>query len=234
MASNTKAKVIGDVLEWEADARYSREVLTLATSQTCIIGSVLYSADGDGPYKVFTALIDELQTIAITGDPTGDFTITFVTKTGALITTDPITAGASVADVQTGVDTALGASMVTVAGTDGDDFTLEFTGVGYTGIEQVLVVIGAGALVSEEDISITRTTPGGPGDVDFHEAGGAAVAVSLEKVTTTDATTEIVCLTRDALVNSDQLSYGTATKALVEASLKKVGILIRTEPVETY
>lgn len=49
MASNVEAKNAGDVVIWEADFRYSREMRTVKTGATIVIGDVLGDDTGLTP-----------------------------------------------------------------------------------------------------------------------------------------------------------------------------------------
>jgi hypothetical protein len=104
---------------------------------------------------------DEVQTIAIAGSlSAGTFTLTFVDSDGVLNTTSPIAHNASTANVQTGVDNALGASKVTVGGTAITGMTFTFGGVGYAKTPQALIDVDTSGLTGMTSVSVTRTTSG--------------------------------------------------------------------------
>ena len=80
--------------------------------------------------------------------------------------------------------------------------------------------------------SFTHTTVGSAGGVDSSDA----IGIVLNAVTTAGGilTTKETVLVRDAVVNEDQLTFGVnANKVDVIAQLKKVGIIMRSEPATT-
>jgi hypothetical protein len=161
--TSTESKVPGDVIVSELENQMSRQTLLVAASQTLAVGTVCRRG-ASGHMSLLGTAADCVQTIGITGTLTaGSFNLKFVTKTGAEVITDPIAYNANTAAIQTGVDTALGASMVTVAGTAITAMTFTFDGVGYTGISQPLIEVDVSGLTGEEDTTVTMTTEGGYG-----------------------------------------------------------------------
>ena len=49
MASDVEAKQIGDIILWEGDMRYSRQMMTVKTSATILIGEVCGDSTGITP-----------------------------------------------------------------------------------------------------------------------------------------------------------------------------------------
>lgn len=163
MALETETTRIHDIVKWEEDARYSREDLLVDESQTLVMGEVCRAGAGGRKVTVATA-VNEVQTIGITGTLTaGTFTLTFIDLNGASKETDPIAYNASTAGVQTGIDTALGASICVASGTAITAMVMTFSGIGYAGLPQALIVVDGSDLSGEEDITVTPTTPGGSG-----------------------------------------------------------------------
>lgn len=164
MTLKTEGKAISDFLKYEI-SNYSREALLVGASQVITPGMVCGPGAG-GRRIVLAAETNELQTIGITGTLTaGSFALGFVKDTGAFAWTDPIAYNANTAAIQTGVDTALGASKVVVGGTAITAMTFTFSGLGYAGKTQPLIQINVDGLTGEEDTTVTRTTPGGTGAV---------------------------------------------------------------------
>jgi hypothetical protein len=170
-----------------------------------------------------------VQTLAITGTLTaGTFTLGMVDYAGVRRVTAPIAYNANIAAIQAALDDAFGANAIVAGGTAITATTLTFSGANYAGKEQELIEVSTEGLTGEGNASVTRTTAGGPGDIDEHQDGGAASAVALEYVTTgVGETAKCVALMRDAVVESSRLDYGTATKANIVASLKNAGIIVK-------
>ncbi len=65
-----EGKVIGDIVHWEEDQRYSREVVTLAANQSVETGSILARHNQTGKYHLFDPQskdgIDQSAAISIT------------------------------------------------------------------------------------------------------------------------------------------------------------------------
>lgn len=234
MASKVEGNTIGDVLKFEEKDKYSRKAVLVDQSQTIVIGAVCKNGPG-GRKVVLGTPADAVQIMGITGAPSdGTFTLTFVNDSGAVVETDPIAHDGDTAAIQTGVDTALGASACTVAGTAITASTFTFDGIEYTGKAQPLIVVDGSALVSAEDITMTHTTVGGQGSsaaVDAVQAGsitgtltGGNWAVSLydlndDLVTTAniahDANTAAIQSALDTLLGSNMvIAGGTAITAM--------------------
>ena len=117
--------------------------------------------------------IDEVQTLTFDGTPSaGHFHLTF-NVFGSAETTGEIAFGASVADIQTAVDTLLGAGNLTVASddaepwTDTEAFTITFDGGEFEGLPQEMVVADSTALV-DSTINVTRTQETGHDSIVEH------------------------------------------------------------------
>jgi hypothetical protein len=223
--SVTETARISDVVAWEQDIRYSREKRTVLDGEVMKVGR-LANVNAAGKMVEADEAADEVQTLAITGTLTaGSFTLEFVDKNGAVKVTDPIAFNANIAAIQTGVDSALGASMVTVGGTAITATTLTFDGVGYTGKAQEIVRVDTSGLTGEEDATVTRTT---------EAAEGQADAVCLEDVSPVGADGEAVFLVRDAILKKSFLTAkdGEAVTADQLAGLERVGIITRDEAPE--
>jgi len=222
MTLQTEDIVIGDVVKMEHPSDYSREEAVVADGETLVVGTICTKDASTDQLSALTVEVDEVQLIAITGTLTaGTFTLTFVDLNGDVHTTDPIAYDAITSAIQTGVDTALGASKVTVGGTAITAMTFTFDGTGYAGLAQTKIVLDTSSLTGVEDNAVGVTTAGGVG-------GTLELSIALEKVTTSGSTAKIPALERDAIVASTKLAYGGATVALTDAKLKTQGILVRT------
>ena len=163
MALQTETTKIHDIVKWEENARFSREDLLVDESQTLVMGEVCRAGPG-GRKVTLTTAVNEVQTLGITGTLTaGTFTLSFVDLNGDIQTTDPIAYDAITSAIQTGIDTALGASICIAGGTAITAMTMTFSGVGYAGLPQAPIDIDTQALAGEEDTVVTITTPGGSG-----------------------------------------------------------------------
>lgn len=163
-SSITAAKTAGDVLRWEQGGQRSREKVVVATSQTLSFGQVVKKTSAGEIAAMGTGLVDDVQTLGITGSlSAGTFTLGFTTPDGKTIWTDPIAYNAITSAIQTGIDTALGASICVASGTAITASALTFSGTAYSGIEQPLVQINTQGMTGLEDTTITHTTVGGQG-----------------------------------------------------------------------
>jgi hypothetical protein len=128
---------------------------------------------------------DEVQTLTFVGTPSaGTFTLTIVNFFGAghpnnaPVTTDAIAWNANVAAIQTAIDNVIGAGNVTVASgdfgdaswDDGDEITITFDGGLYEGLPQTLIVDDS-ALLTDSDITVSRTTETGHLPLNEHLGG---------------------------------------------------------------
>jgi len=226
VTTKTSLLTPGDVIKQELPKHASREAQTVKTATTIAIGDVLAN-DGSGlePLVSDAVAVDEVHTIGITGTLTaGSFNLTFVDDAGLVQTTAPIAFDANTAAIQTGVDTALGASKVTVGGTAITAMTFTFDGAGYAGIKQTLTVLDVSLVTGVEDSTVTLTTVGGA------LSGADAEAVALEAVTAAAAGAKIVVAVRDCIVSAGKLAYGGATSVpIVDAKLLTLGIQVRPE-----
>ena len=160
----TEKKTKGDVLRDFHQHRSLEEVI-IATSQTLVFGQVVQKTSA-GQIAALGTPGNDVQTLGITGTlSAGSFTLGFTLTTGAVVWTDPIAYNANTAGIQTGIDTALGASICVASGTAITASVLTFSGTAYAGIEQPLIQINTQGLTGEEDATITHTTLGGQGNV---------------------------------------------------------------------
>lgn len=178
----------GTTTDWRREALPKPEILMYPLDSSVIDSAVLnavgVSADSTGPYKGrrylvagtiiskrddtqyerYTAAgaVNEVQTITITGTPTGGtFTLTFKGQTTA-----PIAYNASAATVDTAFEllSTVGAGGVTTGGGAGPatPWTLTFTGA-LAGANQPLVTANGAALTggTAPTITVVQTTEGG-------------------------------------------------------------------------
>ena len=231
MSTKTASKVVSDVLEWEQDARYSREELTLAISQTCLIGTVLRKDGAD--IKILSANVNEVQTLVIVGTTSaGVLRISGIDKDGIEKTANVAwntTFATVLASINTALDTIFGAGLVVATGSAYTAITITFSGAGYAGIAQPMIEVDIASYTGATSATVTQTTAGSGTDPDVDE-DTPIIGVSLSEVTTDGSTTQkIVAAVRGAIVKKNGLSYGTATYALVEAALARLGIIVRVD-----
>lgn len=160
---------LGDLILDERPLKGSRELRVVDASQTLKIGTICGKTTAGRMAKVAVP-VNEVQTLAITGTLTaGTFTLRAIDKNGVLRVTPPIAYNASIANINTALDDAFGASMIVASGTAITATALTFSGAGYAGKRQpALVEVDTSGLTGEDDASVTLTTPGGG-------TGGAAV-----------------------------------------------------------
>lgn len=126
-----------------------------------VAGTILSKRD-DNQYEQFTAsgAVNEVQTITITGSPTGgDYTLTFDGETTAAIAYN---ANAAAVDSALEALSNIGAGNVTVSGTSPK--TVTFTGT-LAGASQPLITADASGLTggTDPDITVVQTTEGAIG-----------------------------------------------------------------------
>lgn len=167
MTALTEGTKIADIVKSERDLRGSREDLLIDASQTILLGSVCRSGAA-GRKALLGTEANDVQTVGITGAPTGNLVLEFTNEAGARVTTDPIAANGSVANFQTGVDTCMPAGEVVVSGTAVTALVFTFSGLSVKGKEQPLIGVDVSSATSSEDVTVTHTTKGGWG------AGGGA------------------------------------------------------------
>ncbi len=115
-----------------------------------------------GPNASIEAAINEVQTVTITGSPTGG-TVTLVVLGQ---TTATIAFNAAAGAVQTAINNALAALgstyTVGVSGSAGGPYTVTFNGTGVAGRNVPLMTLGTNALTggTSPTISVVETTPG--------------------------------------------------------------------------
>ena len=106
---------------------------------------------------------NEVQTLDFANSPAGTFTLTITDLNGLPTTTPPITYSATaatlVSNINTALNTALGTSLVVATGTLVTAIALTFSGAGYAGLPQPLVVVGTNELTGGT-VSVSRTTAG--------------------------------------------------------------------------
>ncbi len=211
----TEAKTAGDVLRWEQGGQRSREKVIVATSQTLVFGQVVQKTSA-GQIAAMGSPANDVQTMGITGTlSAGTFTLGFTTPAGAVVWTDPIAYNGNTAAIQAGVDTALGGSIVVVAGTAITASTFTFSGTAYAGIEQPLIQINTEGMTGLEDATITHTTFGGQGG-----AGTAADEVQLMAIAGTLASGTFTITGKTALgveATTATIAYNANTAAIQSA-----------------
>lgn len=133
-----------------------------------------------------TPAVNCVQTVAIAGTlSAGSYSIRFPSLNKE---TGPIAYDASIANVQTALDNALGGANVVVAGgTAQSAMTLTFSGAGVTGAAQLPVVIDEGGLTGATGVTVTMTTAGSAA-VDSVKAAIAGSIVAPNDSASTPAT----------------------------------------------
>lgn len=180
MTLSTQAKLVSDVVVSEDANRRSRESMLVDESQTLVVGTVCKPGP-NGRKIILAAAVDAVQTIAITGTLTaGSYTLAFVGPTGTIINTGLIAYNASLANVNTALDAALGSSQVVATGTVHTAMVMTFSGSLYAGRPQAMIDLDASDLTGMEDSDIAQTTVGGQGE--------QAAVDAVQTVTITGAT----------------------------------------------
>jgi len=221
--TETEGLVIGDVVKQELPNRMSREVHTVAASQTLVVGQICQGATGA---KVLLAdSANEVQTLTLAaGTDGGTFKVYYKEQ---LTGVHPLVWNISAANLQIALR-ALHADLVAcTVDLVGEQYTVTVpeTACDLLNIQQDVTADGG---VWEGGISVARTSSGAV-------AGASANCIILENVTTGGGETqEAVFLVRDSLVDVDQLSFGANVDADEEAGvlaiLKALGILNSSEP----
>ncbi len=107
--------------------------------------------------------VNEAQTLNFQNAPAGTFNLGIVDLNGAFQDVGPITYSATiatlVANINTALNNALGASLVVASGTLVTAVALTFSGAGYAALPQSLVTVDANNLTAG-NVSVTRTTAG--------------------------------------------------------------------------
>lgn len=175
--------------------------------------------------------VDAVQTGAIGGTLTGGtWLLSLYDLNDDLVTTAAIAYNASTANIQTAIDTLLGTTDDIVAGgTAITAMTFTFSGAGYEGRAHKLMSID-GTLLTTSDpvrppITMVHTTLGHPG------GESQADCIALAAVTTGAGvyTTKATFLARHAIVDRQQLEFGSGNAVDAIASLAEVGIIVRDE-----
>lgn len=178
---------------------------------------------GAAANEVQTLTTDELATA-------GTWTLTFDHWDGSRVTTADMDWDATLAEIQAAVDLLTGTtSQITMAGeleTDAD-IVLTFDGSMYEGRDIVnLPSIDVSSLTTTTAAVAVQTTKGGPGG--SQGVGG----ITLKDVTTAGGvlTTKGLFLTRGpAVVDVDQLDFGSSIRIDVIEELQALGIMTRSE-----
>lgn len=122
-----------------------------------------YSATGATTATITALGVNDVQTLNFANSPAGTFTLTVVDLNGLPTTTPPITYSATIATLLTNINnalnTALGSSLVVATGTLVTAVALTFSGAGYLGLPQPLVVVGTNELTGGT-VSVSHTTVG--------------------------------------------------------------------------
>lgn len=232
----TAPKVLGDIVRDDNRLRtYQKKIV--AQNQTLVSGAAVAHVAG-GQIGALGAPANCVQTIGITGTlSAGSFVLKFLKNDGTEEWTDPIAYDGDTAAVQAGVDTALGGSMVVVAGTAITAMTFTFSGVGYAGIVQQLIGIDISGLTGEEDTNVAMTTPGGVGvnaAVDaVHTvamAGGSAGTYDLD-ITDKNNAVKTVTVPYDA---ADLAAVNTLIDAQLGAGAVEAGGTVHTAMTLTF
>lgn len=214
MAAKTEGLTVGDIVKEERSQRGSRQNMLVDASQTIVRGAVCRSG-ATGRKVVIGALVNDVQTIGITGAPTGSVVLEFTNEAGARVTTDPIAADGILSVWQTGVDTALGANAVTLSGTAVTAMVATFDGVAYAGKLQPLIGVDISSATSAEDVTVTHTTKGGGGS-----GSGADEVQTLAMIGTISGGTYTISITDESgdVQTTTALAYD-ANLAAINAAL---------------
>ncbi len=199
------------------------------TSATIVETAAGSGLSGNPANEVQTATFDTAATA-------GTFTVTALDHSGTSVTTGDIDWNDTAAAMQAVLDTAFGTDRIIsalLAGANVDDgFVLTFSGAGFSGVDQPLITVDVSALTSVTSTAVVETVKGGGGG-----GGGLqeADAICIKAVTTVsgEITTKTVFLTDTAVVNEDQLAFGSGDKDAAIRSLKSNHIMMRKQPTTT-
>lgn len=237
MATETMNPTLGAALR-QVDAGRSFKDEIVDQNQTLLNGHVVAKGTG-GRMVHLGAAANCVQTIGITGTlSAGSFALKFLKNDGTEEWTDPIAYNGDTAAVQAGVDTALGGSIVVVAGTAITAMTFTFSGVGYAGKAQQLIGIDISGLTGEEDTNVAMTTAGGTGvNAAVNEvqtvamAGGSAGTYTL---TFTDHTGTSITTGDIAYNEADNAAVETIIETALGANTVSVGGTVHTAMTLTF
>lgn len=162
------------------------------------------------------AAVDEVQTVVLTGTPTGgDYTLAFLKRNGEVGTTTSLNHNASLSTINTAIDVVTGnTSDIVVTGdipSANGTLTLTYSGGDYSGRPHRLVVFTS---------SMTGGTP---------TAGTQVVA----RTTTGKQRESVFLVAGPAIVDKSNLDYNSTTEANVDAALLALGIEKQTGPTYT-
>ncbi len=131
---------------------------TLAIAYSAVVAST-------GVVTTTAANANEVQTLDFANSPSGTFTLTIIDKNGVAQETAPITYSGTIAtllaNIQAATDLVLATNAIVWTGTVVTAVAGTFSGTGYAGLPQALIV--ASALSTAGTISVTRTTAGSSG-----------------------------------------------------------------------
>lgn len=162
MATITELKTINDVVKQELPTRASRSNTLADQSQTLVIGSVCRTGAA-GRKVILGAAVNDVQTVGITGSPTGTTVLEFTNEAGERVTSDPIASDGNTAAWQAGVDTCMPAGEVVVSGTAVTAMIFTFSGLSVKGKAQPDMGVDISSATSAENVTVTHTTIGGYG-----------------------------------------------------------------------
>lgn len=174
------------------------------------------------------AAVNEVQTLAIAGTVSGGtYTITITDESGEEQTTTALAYNANLSTINAALVVALGDDQVIATDTIITACVFTFSGSNYEGrnivpltVDTALITGGGGTY------TVTETTKGGPGGT------AEATGVCLEAVTTAGGaytTTALVLTHGPAVVDVDQLAFGSGNKIDAVAQLAALGIMARSE-----
>lgn len=162
MAAKTESLTVGDIVKEERDNRASRQEMLVDANQTIVRGAVCRKGAA-GRKVVIGAEVNDVQTVGITGSPTGTTVLEFTNEAGARVTSDPIASDGDTAAWQAGVDTCMPSGEVVVSGTAVTAMIFTFSGETVKGKLQPLMGVDISSATSAEDATVTHTTKGGWG-----------------------------------------------------------------------
>ena len=173
-----EGEVLGDLLKWEVDERFGREVHPVLTGQTLVLGDVCeFDLTAVTEKKIISAAVNEVQSIVFGGTPTGGTFVLWVESLdGVMVPTTGLAHNATAATITTALDAALGVANGCVAtGTTLPDQTITFTysGTGFAGTARKQIVSDISSLTGGSPTAVESTTTNG------HASGGLADSICL-------------------------------------------------------
>ncbi len=176
-----EGEVLGDLLKFEADQRFCREVHPILTGQTLVLGDACeFDLTKTTEKKLVSAAVDEVQTVTVGGTSSGGtIKLGFTLPDGSVVWTDTIAWSATEATMTTSanaaLDNVLGSSEVvcgTIADTASLVMVLTFSGSTFDDIAHVPVHVDTSALTDATTVTVAETTKG-------HAAGARADSLCL-------------------------------------------------------